>query len=76
MAFKRATKRQARLRMAVTGPAGSGKTLTALLVARALVGKQGKIAVLDTEHGSASKYADVVDFATDDEFAPPWHPNN
>jgi hypothetical protein len=52
--FKRATKSQAKLRMALMGPSGSGKTFTALSVASAL----GKVAVIDTEHGSASKYGD------------------
>ncbi len=51
--FHRATKSQAKLRMALMGPSGSGKTFTALSVAGAL----GRVAVIDTEHGSASKYA-------------------
>ena len=56
--FKRATKSQAKLRMAVMGPSGSGKTYTSLSVATAL----GKVAVIDTEHGSASKYGDRFTF--------------
>lgn len=52
--FKRATKSQAKLRMALMGPSGSGKTFTSLSVASAL----GRVAVIDTEHGSASKYGD------------------
>ena len=61
MVFKKATKEQAKLRMGIIGPAGSGKTYTALLTARNLV-PDGKIAVLDTERGSASKYADIFEF--------------
>src|SRR5690606_34635021 len=56
--FKKATKSQAKLRMAITGPSGSGKTYTALSVGTPL----GRIAVIDTERGSASKYADLFDF--------------
>jgi hypothetical protein len=56
--FKKATKSQAKLRMAITGPSGSGKTYTALSVGTPL----GNIAVIDTERGSASKYADLFDF--------------
>jgi hypothetical protein len=52
--FKKATKEQAKLRLALQGPSGSGKTRSALEIARHL-GK--KIAVIDSEHGSASKYA-------------------
>lgn len=52
--FRQATKQQSRLRMTIDGPAGSGKTYTALRFAHAL---GGRIALLDTERGSASKYA-------------------
>lgn len=59
--FKRATKAQSKLRMAIDGPSGSGKTYTALTFATALAA--GKtIAVIDTERGSASKYADRFTF--------------
>ena len=57
--FKKATKKQAKLRAAIFGPAGAGKTYTALAVASGL-GK--KVAVVDTERGSASKYADRFGF--------------
>lgn len=55
IAFKKATKLESRLRMALVGPTGSGKTFSALSIASGL-GK--RIAVIDTEHGSAAKYAD------------------
>lgn len=51
--FQKATRQQSRLRMTIDGPAGSGKTYTALRFAHAL---GGRIAVIDTERGSASKY--------------------
>jgi len=55
--FKPAEKRQAKLRMTIDGPAGSGKTYTALRFAYAIATRTGgKIAVVDTERGSASKY--------------------
>jgi hypothetical protein len=58
--FKKATKQQSRLRLALYGPSGSGKTFTALTIGAAL-GKP--VALIDTERGSASKYAgDVADF--------------
>lgn len=57
--FKKAERKRAYLKIAATGPSGSGKTLSALLVASGL-GK--KIAVLDTENGSASLYSNQVDF--------------
>jgi hypothetical protein len=57
--FKKATKTQSRLRLALSGPSGSGKTYTALAIASGL-GQD--IAVIDTERGSASKYADLFEF--------------
>jgi len=57
--FKKATKEQARLRLALFGPSGSGKTYSALRIA---AGLGGSIAVIDTERGSASKYADRFEF--------------
>lgn len=53
--FVPATKVRSRLRLALLGAAGSGKTYTALSIAKHLGG--GRIAVIDTERGSASKYA-------------------
>jgi hypothetical protein len=61
MAFVKAVKHEAKLRMALAGPAGSGKTYTALTFATALADGQ-PIAVVDTERGSASKYADLFSF--------------
>ncbi|WP_349573078.1 ATP-binding protein [Azotobacter salinestris] len=57
--FKKAERKQARLRLALAGPSGSGKTFSALQMAKGL---GSKIAVIDTEHGSASLYADAADF--------------
>lgn len=57
--FEKAVKTQSRLRLALSGPSGSGKTYTSLMLAKHL-GK--KTAVVDTEHGSASKYADLFEF--------------
>lgn len=61
MEFKKATKTQAKLRMALIGPSGAGKTYSALNIARNL---GDRVALIDTEHGSASKYADIFDFDT------------
>jgi ABC-type dipeptide/oligopeptide/nickel transport system ATPase component len=57
--FTKATKTQARLRLAVCGPSGSGKTYSALEIAKHL---GDPVALIDSEHGSASKYADRFDF--------------
>lgn len=54
--FKRAVKKNLYARIALLGPTGSGKTYTAMRWAYALA-NGGKVAALDTEHGSLSKYA-------------------
>lgn len=59
--FAPATKAQAKARIAFAGPSGSGKTYTSLVTAAAL---GGRIAVIDTERGSAAKYADEFTFDT------------
>jgi polynucleotide 5'-kinase involved in rRNA processing len=59
--FKKAIKYAAKGRVALVGPSGSGKSYSMVILAKALA-KGGKIAAIDTEHGSLSKYADVFDF--------------
>jgi hypothetical protein len=76
MAFTKAVRKKSKLRLGITGPSGSGKTLGALLIAKGL---GGRIAVIDTEKGSASLYAENpkydVDFDTMD-LDPPYAPEN
>ena len=57
--FKKAEKKQLKIKMGLSGPSGSGKTYTALSIASGL-GK--KIAVMDTEHASSERYADLFEF--------------
>lgn len=69
--FKKATKSAARLRMAVTGVSGSGKTMSAIKIAQGLCEPGQRVAVIDTERGSASKYADIdFDVVELDDFDP------
>jgi len=59
--FTKATKKESKLRLSLVGPSGSGKTYTALRIAHRLA-QGNKVAVLDSERGSASKYADKFPF--------------
>jgi hypothetical protein len=56
--FAPATREQAKARIALQGPGGSGKTKSALKIAEGFA-KGGLIGVVDTERGSALKYAPV-----------------
>ena len=69
--FQKATKSQSKLRLALCGLAGSGKTFSALAIASAIAAEMrrlghgaGRIALVDTEHESASLYADRFEFDT------------
>ncbi len=56
------------------GPSGSGKTLSAIYLARGLVGEKGKIAFLDTETGRGRIYAKDAKGFTYAELTPPFTP--
>lgn len=57
LSFSPAIKSSSKLRLALLGPTGAGKTFTALSLT---AGR--RVAVIDSEHGSASKYADRFAF--------------
>lgn len=66
--FKKAERKQAKLKLAITGPSGSGKTYSALRMAKGL---GEKVALIDTERGSASLYSSDFNFDAM-ELVPPY----
>lgn len=74
--FQKATRKKAKLRLALTGVTGAGKTLSALKVAYGMTGDWSKIAVIDTEHERARFYASRNDLDTGEflylSFEPPY----
>src|SRR5690348_10107334 len=73
MKLTKATRKKSFLKLNISGPSGSGKTMSALYMAYGLVGDWDKIAVVDTENGSASLYSHVGEFNTID-LEPPFSP--
>ena len=73
MKLQKATRKKSFLKLNISGPSGSGKTMSALYMAYGLVGDWNKIAVVDTENGSASLYSHVGEFNTID-LEPPFSP--
>lgn len=72
--FTKAVKQKEKLRLALDGPAGSGKTWTALIIATDLAAREGgRVAVVDSERSSARKYASDFDF--DHLTLPDWSPH-
>ncbi|WP_278399143.1 ATP-binding protein [Hafnia paralvei] len=70
MKFEKAMRKKAKLRLALTGPSGAGKTYSALVICKSM---GGKTAVIDTEKGSASLYSNEFDFDVL-ELDPPFSP--
>lgn len=56
MEIRKAQRKKAKLRLALMGASGSGKTYSALELA---FGLGGKVGLIDTEHGSGELYADM-----------------
>lgn len=68
MSFAKASRKKIKLKLGICGGSGSGKTYSALRLASGL---GSKIAVIDTENGSASLYSDKFAFDTLD-MSPPF----
>ena len=62
LTLKKATRKQVKLRLGLSGASGFGKTYSALLLAYGMTGDWSKIAVIDTENDSASLYADLGEY--------------
>jgi len=73
MQLKKATRKQVKLKVGFSGASGFGKTYSALLMAYGVTGDWSKIAVIDTENGSADLYANLGDYNTLT-LAPPFSP--
>jgi hypothetical protein len=70
MQLKKATRQKVKLRLGLSAISGGGKTYSALLLAKGLVGDWSKIAVIDTENNSASLYSHLGEFNTIELTAP------
>lgn len=57
MQLQQASRKNAKIKMALQGASGSGKTYSALLLAYGLCGNWNKIAVIDSENHSSELYA-------------------
>ncbi|CAN0518610.1 unnamed protein product, partial [Scytosiphon promiscuus] len=62
MQLQKAERQQVKLRIGISGASGFGKTYSALLLAYGITNDYSKIAVIDTENGSASLYAHLGGF--------------
>ena len=73
MQLQKASRKKVKMKLALQGPSGSGKSIGALLIAYGLCGNWSKIAVIDTENSSADLYAHLGDYNTI-AIGPPYTP--
>lgn len=63
MQLRQSQRKQAKIKMALQGSAGAGKTMSALLLAKGLTNNNlQKVAVIDTENGSADLYSHIGNY--------------
>ena len=61
MEIRKAQRKQAKIKLALMGVSGSGKTMSALLLASGMT-DWSKIAVIDTENHSADLYSNLGEY--------------
>jgi hypothetical protein len=62
MQLRQAQRKQAKLRIGLFGPSGAGKTMSSLKLAFGITGDWTKVAIIDTENGSADLYSQLGDY--------------
>lgn len=76
MQLRHSERKKAKIKLAIQGVAGSGKTYSALLLAHGLTnGDFSKVAIIDTENGSADLYAHLGQYNVLT-LTPPFAPEN
>ena len=73
--FERARREGSHVLISMEATSGRGKTLSALLLGRGLVGPDGRLGLLDTETGRGKIYADAIPGGYEyGELTPPYSP--
>ena len=62
MQLRKATRKKAKIRLGLSAVSGGGKTYSSILIAKGLCDDLSKVAIIDTENGSADLYAHLGDF--------------
>lgn len=76
MNLRQSERKQAKIKLALQGSAGAGKTYSALLLAKGLSnGDFSKVAIIDSENGSADLYAHLGQYNVLS-LPPPYTPEN
>ncbi|MEC5172138.1 hypothetical protein QF024_000849 [Chryseobacterium nepalense] len=76
MQLRQSERKRAKIKMALQGASGTGKTYSSLLIAQGLTNDDlSKVAVIDTENGSADLYAHLGNYNVLT-MSPPFTPEN
>lgn len=63
MALRKAERKKSKIRLGLSAVSGGGKTYSAILIAKGLAGGDlSKVAIIDTENGSADLYSHLGDY--------------
>lgn len=62
MKLQKAARKNAKMRLGISAVSGGGKTYSAILLAKGITGDLSKVAIIDTENGSASLYSHLGEF--------------
>ena len=74
MKLRTSERKKAKIKIALQGSAGSGKTYSSLLIAKGLTNEDySKVAIIDTENGSADLYAHLGNYSVIS-MCPPYSP--
>jgi hypothetical protein len=60
--LRKATRTKAKIRLGLSAVSGGGKTYGAILIAKGLASSLSKVAIIDTENGSADLYSHLGDY--------------
>jgi len=71
--LRKATRQKAKIRLGLSAVSGGGKTYSAILIAKGLCGDLTKVAIIDTENGSADLYCHLGDYNVL-QLGPPFSP--
>lgn len=63
MNFLKAKREKCKMKLSIQGASGSGKTYSALKLAKGMLGSMKKVVVIDTENGSSHLYDHIGDYS-------------
>lgn len=62
MQLRKASRKKAKIRLGLSAVSGGGKTYSAIVIAKGLVGDLSRVAIIDSENNSADLYAHLGDY--------------